>query len=49
MVGRLMVWHAGFDAWKFDWIRVVFEDESFVQCAGGEYVDDETSLLVTCV
>ncbi len=49
VVGRLMVWHANFDAWKFEWIRIVFDDESFVQCEGGEYIDDETSLLVQCL
>ena len=47
-VGRLMIWHSGYDAWKFDWIRLVFSDDTYVQCNGGSYIDNETSLIVPC-
>jgi hypothetical protein len=40
MIGRLMVWHAGIDAWKFDWIRLVFDDNTNIQVRGFEYPPD---------
>ncbi len=48
-VRRFMLWHCGADAWGFDWIRIVFDDESFVQCGSGGRIDDEKFLSLTCV
>ncbi len=45
----MMVWHAGLDAWKFDWISMFFDNDTNVLCDGGEFIDDEMSFLVDCI
>jgi hypothetical protein len=47
-VSRFMLWHCGIDAWGFEWIRIVFDDESFVQCGPRGGIDDEKFLSLTC-
>ena len=48
IVGRMTVWHAGADAWKFDFIKLTFEDERSVVCPGGQFIDNEMSLPLEC-
>ncbi len=43
------VQHRGSDAWRFDFIRAIFDDNTFVDCgSGGHLIDNGDAVLVTC-
>ena len=43
------VQHWGSDAWRFDFVRVIFDDNTFVDCGSGNHnIDDGDSVLVAC-
>jgi len=49
-VGFMELSHSGLDAWKPEYVRVIFDDFTYAQCNNAElvYIDNDQKLGLDC-
>ena len=47
-VTQVTITHSGFDNWKPEWFRILFDDSVYVQCNDGFFINNFESHVIEC-